>query len=159
MVELMPSIQMVQPVAFFLGTCMSVHTSLHYGISGPAAYMLVLYAFNLCNPDLAPPKKELAIQIGKFAISTLQRDPEVSSAARTYVVYGCMRTLVDDFRNCLAFFEQALKYGIASHTGDYVGFAVGDLGVWRLFAGYCLPGIISQLDEHGHKACDYPDCR
>jgi signal transduction histidine kinase/CheY-like chemotaxis protein len=157
MVELMPSIQMVQPVAFFLVTCMSVHTSLHYGISGPAAYMLVLYAFNLCNPDLAPPKNDLAIQIGKFAISTLQRDPEISAAARTYVVYGCMRTLVDDFKNCLNFFEQALKYGIASHTGDYVGFAVGGLGAWRLFAGYCIPGVISQFDEHGYKACDYLD--
>src|SRR5579859_540445 len=122
MVELMPSVQMVQPAAFFLVSCISVHVSMHHGISGSGAtYLLVLYAFNLCNPDLGPPKKDLAIQIGKFAISILDRDPEISSASRTYVVYACMRSLVDPFKYSLDFFGLGLKYGIVSHTGDYVG--------------------------------------
>ena len=121
--------------------------------------MLVLHAFNLCNPDIPPTNKRVGIQLGKFAISVLQRYMEISSAAKTYVVYACMRSLVDSFRSNLDYFERALKYGIASHTGDYVGFAVGGLGVWRLFAGYCLPGVISQFEKHGFKACDYPGHR
>jgi hypothetical protein len=127
-VELMPSIQMVQPSAFFLVTCISVFISVSYGNSGPgAAYMLTLHAFNLCNPDIPPINKEVGIQFGKFAISVLERYTEISSAAKTYVVYACMRSLVDHLQGQLEYFEMALKYGIASHTGDYVGFAIGGL--------------------------------
>ena len=153
----MPSIQMVQPAAFFLVTCISVYISVHKGNSGPGAiYMLVLHAYNLCNPDIQPTNKAVGIKLGKFAISVLERYTEISSAAKTYVVYACMRSLVDSFKSNLDYFERALKYGIASHTGDYVGFAVGNLGIWRLFAGYCLPGVLSQFDKHGYKGCDYP---
>ena len=157
LVELMPSIQMVQPAAFFLVTCISVYISVHKGNSGPGSiYMLVLHAFNLCNPDIPPTNRPVGIQFGQFAISTLERYTEISSAAKTYVVYGCMRSLVDSFTSNLDYFERALKFGIASHTGDYVGFAVGNLGIWRLLAGYCLPAVVSQFEKHGFKACDYP---
>ena len=153
----MPSIQMVQPAAFFLVTCISVYISVHKGNSGPGAiYMLVLHAYNLCNPDIPPTNRTVGIKLGKFAISVLERYTEISSAAKTYVVYACMRSLVDSFASNLDYFERALKYGIASHTGDYVGFAVGNLGIWKLFAGHCLPEILSQFDEHGYKGCDYP---
>lgn len=118
--------------------------------------MLVLHAFNLCNPDIPPTNKPVGIQLGKFAISVLERYTEISVAAKTYVVYACMRALVDPFRNGLHYFDLALKYGIASHTGDYVGFAVGNIGVWRFFAGFCLPGVAVQFDKHGFKGCDYP---
>lgn len=148
---------MVQPAAFFLVTCISVYISVHKGNSGPGAiYMLVLHAYNLCNPDIPPTNRRVGIQIGKFAISVLERYMEISSAAKTYVVYACMRTLVDSFASNLKYFELALKYGVASHTGDYVGFAVGNLGAWRLFAGYCLPEVLSQFEKHGFKACNYP---
>src|SRR5271170_2470282 len=156
LVELMPSIQMVQPAAFFLVTCISVYISVNKGNSGPAIYMLVLHAFNLCNPDIPPTNKPVGIHLGKFAISVLERYPEISSAAKTYVVYACVRALVDSLKNGLQYFELSLKYGIASHTGDYVGFAVGNLGIWRFFAGVCLPGVIAQFDKHGFKGCDYP---
>ena len=89
-------------------------------------------------------------------MSVLERYTEISSAAKTYVVYACMRSLVDSFESVLHFFEQALKYGIASHTGDYVGFAVAGLGVWRFFAGFPLPVVLDQFEKHGFKACDYP---
>jgi len=118
--------------------------------------MLVLHAFNLCNPDIPPTNKPVGIHLGKFAISVLERYPEISSAAKTYLVYACVRALVDSFKNGLQYFELSLKYGIASHTGDYVGFAVGDLAIWRFFAGVCLPGVIAQFDKHGFKGCDYP---
>src|SRR5438552_8077724 len=138
LVELMPSIQMVQPAAFFLVTCISVYISVHKGNSGPAAiYMLVLHAYNLCNPDIPPTNKQIGIQFGEFAMSALDPSTDSSSAAKIYVVYACMRSLVDSFLSNLDYFERALKYGIASHTGDYVGFAVGNIGVWRLFAGFC----------------------
>ena len=67
-----------------------------------------------------------------------------------------MRALVDSFKNGLNYFEMALKYGVASHTGDYVGFAVANLAVWRFFAGVSLSGVIAQFDKHGFKGCDYP---
>jgi signal transduction histidine kinase/ActR/RegA family two-component response regulator len=118
--------------------------------------MLVLHAFNLCNPDIPPTKRDVGIQLGKFAISVLERYTEISSAAKTYVVYACMRSLVDSFKSVLHFFEQALKYGIASHTGDYVGFAVGGMAVWRFFAGFTLPAVVDEFEKHGFKSCDYP---
>src|SRR5579859_1568424 len=124
LVELMPCVLMVAPASWHLLSCISVYISAHNGNSGPgSAYMMVLYAYNLCNPDLPNTNLSLGIQFGQFAISVLQRFTELSSASKTYVAYGAMRALVDSFSAGLKYFELAIKYSIASHTGDYLAFA------------------------------------
>jgi hypothetical protein len=119
-------------------------------------FMLVLYAWSLCNPSIPGGNQELGCQIGKFGVSGLERYMDVSSVAKAYLVYGSMQGLVTAFERQLHYLEMSLEFGIASHSGEIAGYAVGNSGVLRLCEGCHLSEVVSYFDAHGFKVCDYP---